>query len=1033
MKENKGITLIALIITIIIMLILVGVTITMLTGENGILNQGKKSIKETYHGTVKDQIILCSNQYQIDKRTNQFEGDIIEYLSTNKYISKVDGSDYYRVDVEKVAKNVKTGKGATKTKGDIYVIEEYNDTTTAKTTKLGSLSITDVKRIADDTAESKQYVLRYYEKEDSSKILLYLSGNGRTVEPEPTPDPDEENYDKIVSVKKIEDLLDVAMYVENGQKNMLVKLENDLDFANKDDYREPDKYYKNPITGNRMSLDSLKEVTVDGGSNGASDADATNDSNKATSSVYMELNKDTNNSNTPGFIQIGNSSDKPFDGVFNGKGHTIKNVDMSSYSVYSSTEDKCVARSTMGFIGYNDGIIKNLNISKTEGTSNSILKICSNIDTAILVGTNNGTIENCNVDIKNETYNYDKITKFGTIACNNAGLIQQCTNNAVLNITTKSEYIAGIVGYNTGEVNNCTNNGNISIINTYYLGGIVGLNEGKVTNCVNTGILSAGNVGGIICINNSAEEISDCVNGIKGTDVCFLLSNGGNAVAGIVAVTEGGSLNVTNCTNYISITNSYYASGIAVNVNRSSIPSSGSNMKIKNCKNYADVEGTTYAGGIYSASYSDGGWAKIEITECENTGTIKVNGSGYVGGMVSSWYGGELVLNSCINRGSINAYDNAGGLIGYNSSKNGKTTIDYCYNYGSIGRDKGEKTERAGGIIGRNSSYTEIKNSTNYGNIVLSYHAGGFVGYTDKNVLLTNCINKGNVQGSQYSGGFIGMVSMRNTITEINDCINEGIVTVENVYAGGIIGYAGNNIYLTNCQNKIKITGIGYAGGLIGYADSAHLDSCKNSGEVNGSDCAGGMIGEVRNSSEIKKCINSGKIEASRHAAGIVGTASSNVGIISCGNSGEIKGGTLFTSGLVDQANVVINSYNTGTITGTTDIGSSAGGICSNISSTPIINCYNAGTVINGSSIGNSYKKSSSTLINVYSLSGVASQYIKAAEGETYDNDKVTIYDGAEKMKAQSFVDLLNKNSDSYGKWVIGTSTVNNGYPVLEE
>ena len=38
-KEQKGITLIALVITIIVLLILAGVTIAMLTGENGILNR----------------------------------------------------------------------------------------------------------------------------------------------------------------------------------------------------------------------------------------------------------------------------------------------------------------------------------------------------------------------------------------------------------------------------------------------------------------------------------------------------------------------------------------------------------------------------------------------------------------------------------------------------------------------------------------------------------------------------------------------------------------------------------------------------------------------------------------------------------------------------------------------------------------------------------------------------------------------------------------------------------------------------------
>ena len=39
LKERKGITLIALVITIIVLLILAGVSIAMLTGQNGILTQ----------------------------------------------------------------------------------------------------------------------------------------------------------------------------------------------------------------------------------------------------------------------------------------------------------------------------------------------------------------------------------------------------------------------------------------------------------------------------------------------------------------------------------------------------------------------------------------------------------------------------------------------------------------------------------------------------------------------------------------------------------------------------------------------------------------------------------------------------------------------------------------------------------------------------------------------------------------------------------------------------------------------------------
>ena len=45
--ENKGITLIALVITIIVLLILAGISISMLTGENGILNRASEAKEKT--------------------------------------------------------------------------------------------------------------------------------------------------------------------------------------------------------------------------------------------------------------------------------------------------------------------------------------------------------------------------------------------------------------------------------------------------------------------------------------------------------------------------------------------------------------------------------------------------------------------------------------------------------------------------------------------------------------------------------------------------------------------------------------------------------------------------------------------------------------------------------------------------------------------------------------------------------------------------------------------------------------------------
>ena len=58
MKGNKGITLIALVITIIVLLILAAVSIAMLTGENSILNRAQESASANALGAAKDAVNL---------------------------------------------------------------------------------------------------------------------------------------------------------------------------------------------------------------------------------------------------------------------------------------------------------------------------------------------------------------------------------------------------------------------------------------------------------------------------------------------------------------------------------------------------------------------------------------------------------------------------------------------------------------------------------------------------------------------------------------------------------------------------------------------------------------------------------------------------------------------------------------------------------------------------------------------------------------------------------------------------------------
>ena len=58
-KENsKGITLIALVVTIIVLLILAGISIMMLTGNQGILTKAGEASNRTRKETAREQIIV---------------------------------------------------------------------------------------------------------------------------------------------------------------------------------------------------------------------------------------------------------------------------------------------------------------------------------------------------------------------------------------------------------------------------------------------------------------------------------------------------------------------------------------------------------------------------------------------------------------------------------------------------------------------------------------------------------------------------------------------------------------------------------------------------------------------------------------------------------------------------------------------------------------------------------------------------------------------------------------------------------------
>ena len=90
-RKNRGITLIALVITIIVLLILAGVSIAMLTGNNGILTQAKLAKGNTALAKEDEENKLAKNNEYINEQTGKvMPGKIATNTEKDNYS---DGTD----------------------------------------------------------------------------------------------------------------------------------------------------------------------------------------------------------------------------------------------------------------------------------------------------------------------------------------------------------------------------------------------------------------------------------------------------------------------------------------------------------------------------------------------------------------------------------------------------------------------------------------------------------------------------------------------------------------------------------------------------------------------------------------------------------------------------------------------------------------------------------------------------------------------------------------------------------------------------
>ena len=155
MKKNKGITLVALVVTIVVLLILAGVSINLVLGNNGIIAKAKEAQRKSAEASQNDLIGMNELAQQLEEQINgstgnggKTEPETVPYLP----------SDDFHYDT---STSVDTGLVIKDASGNEYVWVVVPRTTAVyKTTGLGKTTFTD----ADYTSienDLKEYTKTY--------------------------------------------------------------------------------------------------------------------------------------------------------------------------------------------------------------------------------------------------------------------------------------------------------------------------------------------------------------------------------------------------------------------------------------------------------------------------------------------------------------------------------------------------------------------------------------------------------------------------------------------------------------------------------------------------------------------------------------------------------------------------------------------------------------------------------------------------------------------------------------------------------
>lgn len=442
--------------------------------------------------------------------------------------------------------------------------------------------------------------------------------------------------------------------------------------------------------------------------------------------------------------------------------------------------------------------------------------------------------------------------------------------NIAYTVTGKTDTYKGLFGIvgSQGVIRNVILADNSSISAYSHTGGIAGALFGKVIDSKNYAKVSTTgttNCGGIAGIAMPGASVESCGN--YGT-VTAKTTIAGGIVGGTPA---NAFITIDKCANEGTVSGTSKIGGIA----------GSASADVTHCDNNGTVTATTnYAGGLVGEAL-----LPSAISDGTNSGSIAT--PQYMGGIVASnaahTAAQPFVVERCINKANIavGTKGYCGGIAG--TLKNG-TRLRDCHNTGDILTGETTTAMRVGGISGDISSgknvISSIENCSNTGAIRANTIVGGIIGYSDNaqddGAYIRNSFNKGTVTGlSTVAATSVGGLLGNGDSFIIEDCHNNGDVTSNGGYVGGLVGQ--KNSFITSFSrnyNTGKVTGKNAGtGGLIGYG-RADMKDCANYGEVSGTTYVAGLIGKT---GPVASTLYTIKADNSYNAAPVVASATGGV------------------------------------------------------------------------------------------------------------------------------------------------------------